>query len=392
MPEGINQPGQQQATPDAMDISPMEQVFGLGEGNVQPAAAPVETPAATEAPVVTPDPAAVETPAVAPVTPAAPVVEKAAVPLDNPFFKSETPTTDEYNDFGNIAKYLQEKKDLFGVDVKEPKDLMKIFTTAEQLSTTQSQLQAQLSEASKSKATIDGMPDDLKSIYYSYLTDPSGDAYKKTMTDVLNSSKMDFTKDAGSYAINDLIKAYNPSLTDEILEEKEDSDKSLLHANAVARFNSDKSNYTGMLATQQNNLAQKNQAILSSIDVSIAELQKKFPGFNAAHIQEVRNDLEQGFNNSLFDAQDLYQKDAATKIAMARYGEASIENIKNHFQQEVVMQVNEAASKERELFAKHQNNKPTPTSNGSGQQQQQAKSVDDAASDYVNNIFGKSKL
>jgi len=286
-----------------------------------------------------------------------PIVKEVVEPIETPFFKLEVQNENmDLNDFNNIANTINSK---YGVEVKEPKDILAVLQKIDELNEKSTSFEQQVKQLKIYEQTLSSMPDDLKGLVYDWV---NGNDYTRTITDLAKGTAMDFTKEASSYDVDSLILFYNPELTKEDIEELDPKVKTTMHSSAIRNYSADKERLLDRGKRIQAEAEQRKTTYLSSVDESLMELKRKYPEFNAKQLNEIKSKMISGY--SLYDG-ERYTKDAAVKIAMAEYGESALNTLKMSALKQYQAQVSQEVSKERELFAMHQSDRPTMPSSES---------------------------
>ena len=113
-------------------------------------------------------------------------------------------------------------------------------------------------------------------------------------------------------------------MTQEAYDELTDANKAALSALAKNSYESDQVRYQKAVADQSAAKKEFEQKYSKSIDDALANVKREFPTMDQAALKLVRDKMEFGLVQSLFNEDNTYKPDAGVKIAMQEFGQEAI--------------------------------------------------------------------
>lgn len=219
-----------------------------------------------------------------------------------------------------------------------------MFGVLDKVKATEDKYKEVSGKASDYEQIFGNLPVEIKSAISDYYENRD---YKKTLKSVIDSG-IDYNKDVNSYQKDQLIKIYNSDITDDELEDMEETIKDRLYKLSSETYKRDQSDYVNKSNEFIKNRDASAKMFMSSIDESVSELKSKFPDFDEKNINSVREMMKSNYLSLLFNENGTYKKDAALKVAMAEYGLSAIDKMQEQLEKRYSKKVKDIVSTERE--------------------------------------------
>jgi len=247
--------------------------------------------------------------------------------IDNPFLsdeKKEAPV--DIKDFNDAINFMSTKT---GIEIKDIKDIPKFVTAFTALQTEKEELTGERNQLLDYKAVFDGMPEDILSIFTSWLNEEDYHGQIQTIARM----SIDFTKPVDSHESKTLVDLYFPNKfsAEDYEEMKEDKnlEKGFNIALESARkaYKSDQEKIKGVRDNYKKQVDDEKKAFTKSVEASLETLQKSVPYLQENHKKKVKSVLDggvYGIMEMFVDRDGSLKPEAAKLVALALYGEQAI--------------------------------------------------------------------
>lgn len=266
--------------------------------------------------------------------------------IDSPLFggkKTVNPANEQdgsqNHEFENIDAINSYLKETLGIE-----DVSALPGTLKEFSEQKEQLSKLTEQNSNVETLFQSMPAEL---YQAVTMFANGEEWRSA----LNTSSVDFTKEAKDFDAKDLVNSMMPGkLTEEDWEHYSDEDgdpavKRLVQTyidSATNEFNNKKSAIENArvesVAKAKENEAKFNESFINAK----AELKASFPDASEDYVADIENMFKTGSINSLFFNEDgTLKKDALMRASMARDGKGLVDQYQGIIERRVETKVNQ---------------------------------------------------
>jgi hypothetical protein len=252
-----------------------------------------------------------------------------------------------------IAELLPYLKSKYNFNVEKIEDFAAISETHKQSTTKLTELEKENISLKKYKSFIDNQPAEVSAIL---LAQAEGKDYREEIKKIATLSQLDFTKKPEDYDEIELIKHYNPELTNDELEELNDKSKTAMKNAAIKQFNIDKEYAVSRINNGKERQQKYKDDFIASAENSLSAFKLANPTISETTITELKTKMLDGWNMDLIDDKGLYKKEAAQLMAEGYYGGKAIKGIVERMTVEIQKVANRRANEEKELILKHQTN------------------------------------
>lgn len=294
---------------------------GLGLKGARQTEAPAATPAATPQAgdkEIKPDPQ--PGPGTAPK--ATPPGDAGAAPIEinTPFGTKTFGATGGpvLSSFEDVQAYAKEH----GVEMESVDSFRQVVSTITDLQKKAEEANVLQSMVNNYKTQFGSLPPEVANIVDAAI---AGKEYKSIIQDIAAGASLDLSRSFGEHNAVNMIRQYvQPGLTQEAYDELTDSNKEAMNTMAKGKYESDQQRWQQATTNNANNKAKFTESYNKSIEDSMGELKKAFPTLDENSLKIVREKMEYGLKDSLFNPDNTYKPDAAIKISMQEFGQETI--------------------------------------------------------------------
>jgi hypothetical protein len=246
-----------------------------------------------------------------------PIVVKS--PLGDQIYGGTPVDQIKLSSFADVAAFA---KDTIGAELKDVQDFVGLITdykVVQEKATSVDKLQKIVDTYTNS---INNLPKDVSLILSAAL---QGQDHMPIIQKLTQKSIIDFDKPFESHDTLSLINHYaQKDFTKETFDTLDPSIQESFQDIAKLKYKVDQDEYANMQTNIRSAAETRQKVFLTSVDSSIAQMVANNPKMEKAAIEQVRQTMTTGLNDSLFAKDRTYLPDAAEKIAYLTFGKSII--------------------------------------------------------------------
>lgn len=176
---------------------------------------------------------------------------------------------------------------------------------------------------------FNSLPEDLKKVIVDY---GSNVDYRQTIREVYGMGGVDYNKAWSEYDDKfKMISKYNSDVTAEDWEELDTKQQKIIENLAKKTYETERAAYLDNYKQREQNFTSQRaeyvKKLEKSIDKSIDNLRKNLPDMDEKAVNDVRSQMYQNPFRQMFNEDNTYTEDAATKIAFAYHGQETMSQL-----------------------------------------------------------------
>jgi len=262
-----------------------------------------------------------------------PAAEAKTEVIETPLMKVELKPDDIFKKLSAETGFTFEKEE----------DVINTFKKLKDFETREKEYAEKSIDGQNYKSFFNTLPEDIKRIVVAY---GSGENYQDVIKQQYGLGGVDLSKPWGEHEDKSpLIERYTETSKDDF-DELDEKQQKVIERAAKSAYEKDRNNFVEGNARKKQELeARLNtyaDSLRQSVDKTIAKLKTDFPDMPESKVNEVRNLLYGKPLQEIYDDTGVYKEDAATKIALANYGQETIAQIMNKMDAKARTEVEEA--------------------------------------------------
>lgn len=206
------------------------------------------------------------------------------------------------------------------------------------------------------------LPVEIKASIQAYA---EGKDYKGVLKKVVGGT-LDYSKPATYYSQKDMIRAYNPDISSDDMEDMTDREAKALYDSAVLRYESEHKEYSQNTERLVKDSEQKAMVFLDSVKETLSELDKTEYNIKKDTKSYLENKMKSNISDLFFNDKGQYHKDAAEKLYFAIHGKEIVQALISEIEKTSSRKIKQAESQTAEkIVSEYTNDKLKPSTGGS---------------------------
>jgi hypothetical protein len=249
----------------------------------------------------------------------------------------------------------------FNLNATTFKDTISLFEKAKRVDAIEEELTMSQKKDSEMQMLFDKLPDELRAGINAWA---EGKDYKSFLKETLLG--IDYSKPSTAYGKDELIRYYNPDLTEEDMDDMSEREKKALYQTASLQHDNKHNEIKSSTVTIAQEAKENAVKFLGSVKQSTEHLKTKYQNINKDEITKIEQKMKTNIGDIFFNADNTYKEDAAKKIYFAEHGEQIVSELISKLQEEAKRKINKAKSTAMEEVAATLTNDKLPKGGGGG--------------------------
>jgi hypothetical protein len=221
--------------------------------------------------------------------------------------------------FADVAAFA---KDTIGAELKDVQDFVGLITNYKVVQEKAASVDKLQKLVDTYTDSINNLPKDVSLILSAAL---QGQDHMPIIQKLTQKSIIDFDKPFESHDALSLINHYTQKdFTKETFDTLDPNIQESFQDIAKLKYKADQDEYANMQTNIRSAAETRQKSFLASVDSSIAQMVANNPRMEKAAIEQVRQTMTTGLNDSLFAKDRTYLPDAAEKIAYLTFGKSIV--------------------------------------------------------------------
>lgn len=246
--------------------------------------------------------------------------------------EQQTPQTPEA-----IIEFFKKK----GFNLNTPEDIDPILNKAKEFDVKNEELEQTNNQYNSLKSLLATLPIEIATILSDFVNNKN---YKETIAS-LATNTVDYSIPAKSYDKTELIKAYNPELAIEDIEELDTKTINSLYKNASIIHDAQREKMERESKATINSQVEVANNLHVSIDENLTQIKTKYPDIKATELSKIKEMMKTGLNAHIIDEHGRYKPNAHELIMFGTHGMEIIEKLKENLEKEYKRKINAEKSK-----------------------------------------------
>jgi len=263
-----------------------------------------------------------------------------SIEIDTPLGKTKIGEEEAFDTIEDVKKFAKD----YGFEINSLDDFKDVFDKYKELQKQIGEYQEYKNKALQYDNIFSSFPEEVSAVVYSYL---NGEDYKEVLKNI--TSPIDYNKNFDDHDKLNLVNHYTENNFDnETWNGLDENVKSSLINAARKAYSRDQEKYKEALNAPQENAKELQRKFQESVDQSITQLRHDYPDMDDRQVERVRRLMVRDLYTTLYNDDGTYRPEAAKKIAMAEFGESTINKFQHTIKDIVQMYKNQGENKATE--------------------------------------------
>lgn len=166
-----------------------------------------------------------------------------------------------------------------------------------------------------------GMPDDMRVVFNAFL---NGEDYQGAMNTMVRSKQIDFKRKFEDQDPRVMVNHYSGrNISKEDWDTMDSGVKDMLITSTKTVYSAESAK-VNQLSGKSDTINQRQQAVIDSVEASVANLKQLYPTMSKDRLEEIRRTMYTSVNSRLYNNDGTYKPSAAVDIATMLYGQEAI--------------------------------------------------------------------
>jgi len=263
----------------------------------------------------------------------------------------------------NEQSFFETVEKEYGISLSSLKDAASMFSKVKQVDEMSEKLTKAELYGGELQNFFAGLPTDLKASIQAY---GEGKDYREILRKTIGGT-IDYSQPVGSYSQEQLIKAFNPELTDDDFEDMSDRERKALYDSASLKYNNEHNN----LKVEGNKIFEdskvKAEKFVDSVKKATANLASTSSNIKKEEVARLETKMKTNIADIFYNEEGLYKEDAAERLYFAMNGKEIVNALILEIEKESKRKIKQAQSETAEkIVGEYTNDKIKPSGGGGG--------------------------